>query len=43
MLSYLLCIKALLMGVNPMLRNCYFNEKVNALHKYLIMSALFIF
>jgi len=43
MLSYLLCIKTLLMGVNPMLRNCYFNEKVHVFYKYLIMSALFAF
>jgi hypothetical protein len=40
MLSYLLRIKALLMGTNPMLRNCYINEKVHILHKYLIASIL---
>jgi hypothetical protein len=40
MLSYLLCIKALLMGVNPMLRNCYFNEKARDFYNYLIERML---
>ena len=40
MLNYLLSIKTLLIGINLMLRNCYFNEKADVLHKLLIISIL---